>query len=309
MKILVTGGTGLIGQEVCRQLLNHGHQVVRLSRNPKKNADGIPEFYWDLDRMEAASEAFQGIEGIVNLAGAPIAKRWTPFYKSEILRSRTDAIRLLLQEVERHQIHLQVFVSASAVGYYEDDCEALRHEEDPPGQNFLSLVCQKWEQEAALFENLQVRTVRLRIGIVLSGEGGALPQIAAPVRYGLGAPLGSGRQWMPWIHRHDVAAMFVAAVEKSALSGVYNAVGPTNVTNKELTEAVASVLRRPLWLPAVPAWALKLGLGEMAQTVLASNRVSNEKIAQAGFSYRFPNLRSALEDALFQPGKVPQARP
>ncbi len=306
MKILITGGTGLIGKEVSRQLLAQGHQVVRLSRNPQKNAEGVPEFFWDLDRMEAASEAFEGVEGIINLAGAPIAKRWTPSYKSEILRSRADAIRLLLQEVERHQIALQTFVSASAVGYYADDLEALRQEDDPPGQDFLSLVCQKWEQEAQLFEALSVRTVILRIGIVLSGTGGALPQIAAPIRYGLGAPLGSGKQWMPWIHLQDVAAMFVHALEKSALQGVYNAVGPANVTNKELTEAVASVLKKPLWLPPVPGWALKLGLGEMAQTVLASNRASHQKIAQTGFSYRFTDLKEALEEALLSREPKPQ---
>lgn len=298
MKVLITGGTGLIGKAISQQLLEHGHEVVYLSRHPSSNELGIPEFHWNLERGEAAEEAFEDLQAIINLAGAPIAQRWTPQYKSEILRSRVDAIRLLFDQVQKYQLPLQAFISASAVGYYPHDLERKFQEDDAPGDDFLSLVCQKWEQEASLFEKLQIRTVKLRIGIVLAAEGGALPQMAAPVRYGAGAPLGNGQQWMPWIHKEDVAGMFVKALEESALQGVYNAVGPYNVTNKELTQAIARSLRKPLWLPPVPKWALKLLLGEMAETVLASNKASNERISATGFQYRYPQLDIALRDCL-----------
>lgn len=298
MKVLITGGTGLIGKTISQQLLEHKHEVVYLSRNPKSNELGIPEFHWNLERGEAAVEAFEGVQAIINLAGAPIAKRWSPQYKSEILRSRVDAIRLLFDQVQKHQLNLQAFISASAVGFYPNDYQREFQEEDAPGDDFLSLVCQKWEQEASLFEKLNIRTVKLRIGIVLAAEGGALPQMAAPVRYGVGAPLGNGKQWMPWIHKEDVAGMFVKALEESTLQGVYNAVGPYNVTNKDLTQSVARRLRKPLFLPPVPKFALKLMLGEMAETVLASNKASNEKMAATGFQYRYPQLDVALRDCL-----------
>lgn len=297
MKVLITGGTGAIGKEISQQLIANGHQVVFLSRDPKANKLGIPEFKWDVNKGEMDASALEGIHSIINLAGAPINGKWTPQYKSEILRSRVDSTRLLFQTVRKEGIKLQSFISASAVGYYSSDYLKEFTEEDKAGNDFLSTICSKWEHEAKQFKLLDTRTTILRIGIVLS-QTGALAEIAKPVRLGVGSPLGNGKQWMPWIHIRDVASMFVKAVENENLTGVYNATGPYSVTNAELTKACAKVLNKPLFMPNVPSFALKLLLGEMASIVLASTKVSSEKIQNAGFEYQFPKLENALTDIL-----------
>src|SRR5690606_37407761 len=199
MKILITGGTGLIGTEISKQLLERGHTVVYFSRSPRKNNLDIKEYAWDVDKGTYNQAAFDGVHAIINLAGAPVAKRWTPQYKSEILRSRVDATRLLYTAVQKHNVPLKTFVSASAVGYYSNDFNKTHNETDAPGRDFLSLVTQKWEQEAQNFSKLNIRTVRIRVGVVLSNDGGAFPLIAKPIKLGLGSPLGSGQQWMSWI--------------------------------------------------------------------------------------------------------------
>lgn len=297
MKILISGGSGLIGREISKQLINKGHQVAWLSRSPQKSPSHIQAFYWDPDLMEIDEEAIQFADAVINLAGASIAERWTPQYKNTILRSRVDGTRLLYNRFREDGKSLKAFISASAVGYYPNSEEEIFTEESAPGSDFLSLICQKWEQEAQNFEELNTRTVRLRIGIVLDPDEGALSQMAAPLKWGFGAPLGSGKQWMPWIHRNDLAAMFVYAIEnESVTTGVYNAVGPKNLRNAELTKILARVLNKPLFLPPVPAFMLKLLLGEMAAIALASTKCSNAKICSTGFQYRFTSLESALKE-------------
>ncbi len=298
MKVLITGGSGLIGREISKQLLKKGHDVVLLSRHPSQNSLNIKEYQWDTDKGTLDKTALNGVDTVINLAGSPINARWTPHYKSEIIRSRVDSIRLLFTTIQKNSFPVKSFISASAVGYYPHNFQKEFTEECAPGNDFLSLVCQKWEQEVIHFKNLGIRTARCRIGIVLSNEGGALPQIARPIKFGLGAPLGSGKQWMPWIHLQDVAGIFVFIAENQNLSGVYNAVGPDNVTNTQLTKATARVLGKPVFLPAIPKAILKLILGDMAQMVVNSNKVSNKKISDAGFEYRFKDLKSALEDLL-----------
>lgn len=297
MNVLISGGSGLIGREISQQLLKKGHQVAWLSRSPKNSPEAIRAFYWDPDLGEIDDEAISFADAIINLAGASIAKRWTPHYKNTILRSRVDGTRLLYEKVRKRQKALKAFVSASAVGYYPNSESKTFTEEAAPGNDFLSLICQKWEQEAQSFEELNIRTVRLRIGIVLDREEGALSQMALPLKWGLGAPLGTGKQWMPWIHREDLAAMFIHALEsESVKSGVYNAVGPENHRNSELTSVLAKVLKRPLWLPPVPSFVLKIMLGEMAAIALASTKCSHQKITSTGFEYCFKELESALSD-------------
>ncbi len=298
MKVIITGGTGLIGTEISRQLLEKGHEVVYLSRHPRSNKLNIKEYHWDPDTATIDLEAFKNTQGIINLAGAPINKKWTPEYKSEILRSRVDGTRLLFDTIQSQQFPIDFLVSASASGYYANSKEMEYKEDSPPGSDFLSVVCQKWEQEAQLFEKIGIRTVRLRVGIVLSDAGGALPEIARPVRLGLGAPLGSGEQWMPWIHIKDIAAMFVWAATQNTLSGVYNAGGPYNVTNEELSKQVARVLEKPFFMPNIPKFLLKLALGEMAETALASTKINTDKIQATGFKYTYPELTGALKDIL-----------
>lgn len=298
MKILITGGTGLIGTEISKQLLEKGHSVIYFSRSPRKNSLGIKEYAWDVDKGTYDKAAFDGVDAIINLAGAPIAKRWTAKYKSEILRSRVDATRLLYSAIQRHNIPIKTFVSASAVGYYPNDFSKTYDETDAPGRNFLSLVTQKWEQEAQNFSKLNIRTVRIRVGVVLSNDGGAFPLIAKPIKLGLGSPLGSGQQWMSWIHIKDVAGIFVHSIENVNLQGVYNAVSPQPVTNSEITKAIAAQLKKPLWLPKVPSFVIKLALGEMSITALGSNKVSCSKIEQSGYTFQYTSLGVALESLL-----------
>lgn len=284
----------MIGREISAQLLERGHEVAWLSRTARSGA--IPAFAWNPDQMEIDPKAIEFADAIINLAGASIAKPWSPEYKSEILRSRVDSIRLLHQESQKQGKALEAFISASAVGYYPNDLEQEYSEDHPAGTDYLSLICDKWEAAAQEFENTGTRTVRMRIGIVLDSQEGALAQMAAPMKWGFGAALGHGKQWMPWIHRADVARMFVFALENSSLeSGAYNAVGPYSLTNKALTKSLASVLKRPLWLPNVPEFALKLMLGEMSAIALASTKCSSKKIEAAGFSYEFPQLETALK--------------
>lgn len=298
MKILITGGTGLIGTEISKQLLEKNHEVVYLSRHPGKNDFQIREFAWNPGKGEIDTSTLDGVDAIVNLAGASLNKRWTPQYKNTILRSRVDSTRLLYTSLEKNSHQVKTLVSASAVGYYPHDYQRSFNEGDPPGRDFLSTVCQKWEQEAQHFTNLGLRVVRCRIGIVLSEKGGALAEMAKPARLGLGSPLGSGKQWMAWIHLSDVAGIFIKALEDEKISGVVNTVGPENVTNAQLIREVAKVLQRPFMMPNVPAWALKLALGEMSRIVLISNKVGNDKIASAGYTYRFTDLQAALRDLL-----------
>ncbi len=296
--VLISGGSGLIGTEITKQLLEKGYEVSHFSRSKKKDTR-INTFVWDVDKGTYDSEAFaKQPDYLINLAGAPINKRWTPEYKSEILQSRIDAIRLLFEGVHAQGYTPKAFVSTSAVGYYPSSLTDEYTEKSKPGNDFLSEVCIAWEREAKLFEKLDVRTAICRVGIVLASNSGALPAIVKPIKFGLGAPLASGEQWMPWIHVKDVAKAFIEAMENKDLKGAVNAVGPYNVTNKQLTKAAADVLKKPLFLPKVPAFALKLALGEMAETALSSNKVLNKKLSSVGFNYQFEKLEDALKDLL-----------
>jgi uncharacterized protein (TIGR01777 family) len=296
MKVLISGGSGLLGREITKQLIDGGHQVAWLSRSPRKEGK-IERFEWDPDTGKLDPAAISFADAIINLAGASIAKPWTPHYKNEILRSRIDGTRLLHEAVSKSGKKLEAFISASASGYYPNDPEKVFTEQEAPGSDFLSLVCQKWEQEAMRFEDIGIRTVRLRIGIVLDPKEGALSKIAQPIKLGFGAPLGNGQQWMPWIHRNDLAGIFIhCLLSKLIPSGVYNACGPQPATNEELTQKTAQVLKRPLWLPPIPAFVLKLILGEMAATALSSNRCSAQKIVDAGYQFKYPQLEDALRE-------------
>ncbi len=297
MKFLISGGSGLIGKAITQQLLQEKHEVAHLSRTSA--AGKIPSFTWDPNKGTVDAAAFSWQPDIlINLAGAPINKRWTPAYKSKIVSSRVLSTRLLLESVQKHKANIKAFVSASAVGYYPSSFEESFSESASAGSDFLSEVCIAWEREANLFKQLNIRTAICRVGIVLAKEGGALPAITAPVKLGFGAPLASGDQWMPWIHIQDVARVFIEAALNPKAQGPINAVGPYNVTNKALTKACARTLHKPLWLPRVPAFALKLALGEMAETALSSNKVKNDKLQALDFSYNFSTLEEALQDLL-----------
>jgi uncharacterized protein (TIGR01777 family) len=233
---------------------------------------------------------------IINLAGANVADgKWTPERKKEIMESRTKSIRLLRDCLNQTNHHVKAFISAAAVGIYGDTGDRLVTEESSYADDFLAEVCKQWEAAAWEIHDLNIRTTIFRIGVVLSDKGGALPQIARPVKLLAGAPLGSGRQYMSWIHIDDLCRLFIRAIEDPHFQGVYNAVAPNPVTNEEFTKKLANVMHRPLTGLKVPAFGIKLLMGEMSEVVLEGQRVSANKVMQTGFTFEFSTLERALE--------------
>ena len=297
-KILITGASGLVGSRLSEWLEREGHQVVSLTRGSKGKGAGA--FEWDIERGRADTECLDGVDTIIHLAGAGIAdKPWTPARKEEILNSRVKSTTLLLGLLQNTRHQVRTVVAASAIGYYGLGTEGQIFEESsPPGDDFLARVVRQWEAAVDRMASLPIRVVKLRIGIVFSQKGGALTAIAKPVKWGLGAPLGNGRQYLSWIHLDDLCRMFVHAMQREDMNGPYNAVAEEPVTNKALTRAIANVLNRPLWLPAVPGFVLQWMLGEMAALVLNGSQVSAQKIVQTGFVFSYPRLHDALQNLL-----------
>lgn len=301
MKVLITGATGLVGSALVTELSKAGIQVHYLTTRKEKIRDEVDfrGFYWNPKENRIDTECFRGVSVIVNLAGANIAKRWTSSYREKIQQSRTNSLNTLrkgLSEMESHEV--EYLLSASAVGIYPSSLTELYSEDNSavdPG--FLGETVVKWERAAREFSALGIPQGILRIGLVLAGQGGALPEIMRPVLLGVGAPLGSGQQWQSWIHLRDLARMMRFCLEEH-LEGIYNGVAPNPVTNQKLTREVASVLGRPLWLPKVPSWALKMVFGQMSQILLGSQRVSSEKIEALGFDFEFKNVQRAIADLL-----------
>lgn len=293
-KILITGASGLIGTRLTEMLLQKGYQVVHVGRTPRKGA--VPTFVWDVVAGKIDPNALEGVGAIINLAGAGVAdKRWTHSRKHELLESRTQSVALLNKALATHTHQVKVVVSASAIGYYGFAGKEIFHEEDKPGADFLAQLTQQWEAEADKIQSQSIRLVKLRIGIVLSDKGGALPEMAKPIRLGLGSALGSGKQHLSWIHIDDLCALFIKAVDDEKLQGAYNAVSGYWVTNKEMTKAIAKRLHKSVWLPNVPGFALKLVLGEMANVVLEGSKVSADKLKQTGFKVKYTELEEALK--------------
>ncbi len=287
MRVLVTGGTGFIGASVCNALRGAGHTVTIVTRDPEHASEDAVGWE-DLGAVVAESDA------IVNLAGEPIvAHRWRAGQKRLILESRELATAAVVNAIAAAAERPSVLVSASAVGYYGPHGDEELDETAGAGTDFLAEVCTVWEREALRAEELGVRVVRLRIGIVLAAGGGALARMLPPFRAFVGGRLGSGRQWMSWIHRDDVTGLVIAALENPAYLGAVNATAPHPVTNWEFTDALAAVLARPAWLPA-PAFALRLGLGEMATMLLTGQRVLPRVAERLGYVWRYPDLGQAL---------------
>jgi uncharacterized protein (TIGR01777 family) len=293
--ILLTGGTGLIGKTLTAQLLSKGYQVSHLSRKPG-NDPLIKTFLWDVNKGEIDEHCIDGVDLIVHLAGAGIAdKRWTDERKKEIIDSRTKSIGLVYQLLRTKKHKVDTIVSASAIGYYSDRGDELLTEDSTPNNDFMGKCCVEWEAAVDEGKKLNLRIVKFRTGVVLN-NGGALRQMALPVKLCVGSPLGSGKQWIPWIHWQDVVNMYMLAIENGNFTGVYNMVSPNPVTNKQLIQAIAKQLHKPLWAPKVPAFLLKLLLGEMSTIVLGSTKVSAQKIEDAGFSFKYPDIISALKE-------------
>ena len=297
--VLVTGGTGLVGTRLTSLLIEKGYQVRYLSRNPSKVSE-VESFSWDIDRQTIDEKALDGVDYIIHLAGAGVAdKKWTTQRKKEILQSRTKSTEVLRSALANKDHQVKAFISASAVGYYGWDTGGVWKKEDSRfGDDFLATVTKSWEAEVDQVEKLGIRVAMLRIGIVLSDKGGALKELTKPIKWGAGAALGKGDQYMSWIHLDDLCKMFIHALENDTIQGIYNAVAPNPVTNKKLSKLSAKVLGKPFFLPNVPGFVLKLALGEMASMVLGGNRVSSEKIQNDGFTFTYPEVEPALNDLL-----------
>ena len=298
MKLLITGATGLVGSEIVNQCHQLGYSVNYLSRD-KENLEQKPNykgFHWDISKKEIDPACLEDVNVIIHLAGAPISERWTSSYKKTILDSRIESAKLLHKLLEDIPNQVEHFISASAIGIYPSSLMNFYTEDyEHTSSSFLGEVVEKWEAAADTFKSLNISVSKIRTGLVLDKNEGALPAIAKPVMFGLGAPLGSGKQWQSWIHVRDLAKLYLHVLNND-LEGVYNGVAPTPETNKDLTEWVAKVLGKPFFMPRVPKFVLKLILGEMHTIVVESQRVSSQKIEDEGFNFEFYKLPAALID-------------
>ena len=298
MRILITGATGLVGSEITRLLHEKGININYLttSRSKIEKSDNYKGFYWNPSTGEIDTKCLEGVGAIINLAGASVFQPWTASNKKKILHSRIDSLNLLYKTLEENDHEVGQLASASAIGIYPSSTQKMHYEEEKEvADNFLGEVSEKWEVAAQKFSNIGVRVAIVRIGIVLARDGGALPQIARPVKYNVGTALGSGKQWQSWIHVTDLARLFLFLISNGA-EGVFNGVAPNPVTNEDLTREVAAVMDKKIWLPKVPGFALKLVMGEMSTVVLGSQLVSSKKVEEEGFNFQFINLRQAIRD-------------
>ncbi|WP_404415429.1 TIGR01777 family oxidoreductase [Marinospirillum sp.] len=290
MRVLVTGGTGFIGQALCPLLLQQGHQVVLLTRQLKPRLpEGVKEFVNQLQELEKDS-----IEAVINLAGAGIAdKRWSEERKKRLVNSRVETTRQLVKWMITQNSPPQVLVSASAVGYYGEQGDRIITEDTPPEPGFTHDLCAAWEAEALRAEEQGIRVCLVRTGVVLDQGGGSLAKMLPAFKLGLGGPLGSGQHWFPWIHREDMARIYAWLVENKQ-TGVFNASAPHPVRNRDFTQALGRALKRPAFMP-MPAPLLKIMFGEMAELLLVSDRMQPQRLEEAGFEFRYPKLDQALE--------------
>ena len=290
MKLVIAGGTGFIGERLREAAISKGHEVVILSRRSQR---GFSTVVWDAKSSGEWQSALEKAEAVINLCGTSIVEgRWNMRRKKEIYDSRILPTRALVAALSQAKEKPKVLVNASAIGFYGDRAEEELDESSRPGDDFLAKLCVDWEREALMAQSLGVRAVCLRIGMVLSKDGGALGRMAFPFRLGLGGRLGSGRQWMSWIAIEDLLEMIFSLVN-SELLGPVNAVSPVPVRNSDFALALSQALQRPAWI-TVPKWALNCALGEVSSVVLSSQRAFPKKIAGSGFKFQFEDLLSAL---------------
>lgn len=300
MRILVTGGTGFVGKALVGLLTARGHELLILTRSDRGTSGpsgAIRHIQGDPTRPGPWQDAAAEVDGVINLAGASIFQRWTPKAKQAIVDSRLSTTRHVVEAMCRRPEDGKVLLSTSAVGYYGFRQDEDLDESAPPGSDFLAELCRMWEAEAVEAEKAGVRVVRMRFGIVLGPDGGALGQMLPLFRKGLGGRLGSGRQWFSWIHHADLVRAVVFFLERPDASGPYNLTAPQPVRNIDLTRALSRALARPAWLPA-PAPIMKLVLGEFGSVLLNGQKVLPRRLLESGFSFDFPSIDSALTNLL-----------
>lgn len=296
MRVLITGATGLIGKELVKLLLEKNHSVHYLTTSKTKIEEkpNYIGFYWNPQQGKIDESCLYGVDVIVHLAGANIAKRWTNAYRQEIIESRTLSGELLFNLIKKTPNQVKQIISASGTAIYPDSLDKVYDETATATEDsFLSHVVKKWEETANRFQVLGLKVCKLRTGIVLSNQGGALPEMVKPIALGLGAGMGSGKQMQSWIHIADLVALYYMAIEKQ-WDGIYNAVTPHPVSNQELTKVIAKTLKKPLFLPNIPKFVMQLVLGDMCYLLFSGKNLSAQKVIDAGFHFRFPDIEKAL---------------
>ncbi len=302
MKVAITGATGFVGSRLVEKLKAEGHQILVLTRNqerakrifPASTFPNLEVFAYSPTESGGWQQSIADFDAVVNLAGEPIAERWTPEHKKAILESRQLGTRKIVEAIALADPKPSVLINASAIGYYGTSETATFDEDSPGGNDFLAEVCKKWEAEAQKVKEAGVRLVILRTGIVLDKDGGALAKMLPPFKLFAGGPLGSGRQWFSWIHRDDLVNLIVEALKRPDIEGTFNATAPNPVRMNQFCQTLGEVMNRPSWLP-VPAFALETLLGEGAKVVLEGQQVLPKKIQSIAFQYQYPTLKSALE--------------
>lgn len=291
--ILIGGGSGLIGSRLTELLAQKGYQVRHLGRTAKEGA--IRTFAWDINKQTIDARAFEGVSAIVNLAGANVnGKRWTEAYKKELVDSRIVSTKLIVDFLNDKTHGVKNFISGSAIGFYGfGGSSRWFRETDLPATDFMPSLVSGWEHEASKVSDRNIKVALIRTGIVFSAKGGALEEMARPIKLYAGAPLGSGKQIVSWVHIDDLCRIFIHVLEND-LSGPYNGVAPEPATNEEITKAIARQLHKPLWLPNIPGFVLKIILGEMSEAVLNGGMVSSDKIRSTGFEFEYPSLEEVL---------------
>lgn len=301
-KVVITGASGLIGRNLIKDLISSNYTVVALVRDLNKSKNIIPSevelIQWDFKSNNLDLKKLENSYTIIHLAGSGIfSRRWNEQFKKEIYSSRVDSTKYLVDLISNLDKKPESFIVASGVGYYGNRGDELLSEDSKPGEDFLAKVCVDWEREASKVQQYNVRWVSVRTGIVLSKEDGALKKMLTPFKFFIGGPLGTGKQWFPWIHIKDITGIYQFAVENKNCIGSINAAASEIVTMKDFSKALGKSLRRPSLFP-VPEFVLKIVLGEAASDIVSSQKFNAEKLIQLGYKFYFPNLLEALNDLL-----------
>ena len=302
--VLITGGTGLIGMQLSIQLIAAGYKVIILSRKPGNESrdDRISYALWSIEEQKIDEAAISKADFIIHLAGAGVMdKKWTEDYKKEIIESRTSSSQLLIKGLSEFKNKVKAIIVSSAIGWYGGDEKLVIHkkgfiETDPAATDFLGETCRLWEESIEPVKEFNIRLARFRIGIVLSNDGGAFPEFTKPVKLGIAAILGNGKQVISWIHIDDLCRLFIHAIKEDSIKGTYNAVAPLPVTNKKLVLKIADRLRKSFYIPIhVPSLLLRMMMGERSVEILKSTTVDSAKIQEEGFIFNYPSIDAALD--------------